>query len=501
MIHHRPGLALHLCLALALIHIGGKGMAARINRDELRDKIYGCWMGKSIGGTLGTPFEGRREVLDVKGYTHPAGEPLPNDDLDLQLVWLKALQDRGPKAITNQLLGEYWLDFIPPYWNEYGICKSNMRAGLLPPMSGMYKNHWKDSNGAWIRTEIWACISPGFPDVAVKYAYADASVDHGSGEGTIAALFTAAIESAAFVTSDRDELLSVGLAHIPPDSRVARSVKIAMDCHANGMTWQQAREAVVKDSSDLGWFQAPANVAFYVIGWLYGEDDFGKSLCIAVNCGDDTDCTGATLGSIFGILKGRKAIPEEWVKPIGERIVTVAVNRGNFGPPGTVKDLTDQVMAIVPQSLAAFGVPVEITSGPTEIGDLKPLRLRNPDVAKDIWGRPAWSTTVDAIHSTVMLDYGKEPDLKPGEPFKVTVKIWDQFPDQRHCEIRWNLPPSCRVSPAPVAHVALNNHYAEKTFEITADQIDSGTIRGVVQVIPDARATVGLVPVIFFAGN
>lgn len=492
------------CCASVVIIMGNladTAMGAKINREELRDRIYGCWLGKSIGGSLGAPFEGRREVLDVKGYTHKPGEPLPNDDLDLQLVWLKALQERGPKGITGAVLGEYWLDFIPPFWNEYGICKSNMRAGLLPPISGMYRNHWKDSNGAWIRTEIWACLAPGYPDLAVRYSYEDACVDHGGGEGTIAALFTAAIESAAFVVSDRDELLKIGLAHIPAESRVARSVKIAIDAHAKGFPWQKARELVVEDSKDLGWFQAPANVAFYVIGWLYGEGDFGKSLLIAVNCGDDTDCTGATLGSILGIIGGRKGIPEEWIKPIGERIVTVAINRGNMRVPATVEELTDQVMRMVPQSLGAFDVPVEITDAPTDITDTATLRLKNDATAREIWGRPPFSVSMDCVHSTVILDYGKEPDLKPGEPFKVKVLIRNQMPDQRHFEARWNLPKGWKVSPANVTHLAVNNNTAEQTFEITAEKLDGGTHRGTLQVLAEGRPTVGLIPVIFFAGQ
>ena len=57
-----------------------------LNREELKDKIYGCWLGKNIGGTLGGPFEGNRNILDVTGYTTPEGEPMPNDDLDLRPV-------------------------------------------------------------------------------------------------------------------------------------------------------------------------------------------------------------------------------------------------------------------------------------------------------------------------------------------------------------------------------------------------------------------------------
>ena len=26
------------------------------NRDKLRDKIYACWIGKNIGGTMGGPL-------------------------------------------------------------------------------------------------------------------------------------------------------------------------------------------------------------------------------------------------------------------------------------------------------------------------------------------------------------------------------------------------------------------------------------------------------------
>ena len=39
-----------------------------INRSEYRDKVLGCWTGKNIGGTLGAPMEGRREIFDVKFY-------------------------------------------------------------------------------------------------------------------------------------------------------------------------------------------------------------------------------------------------------------------------------------------------------------------------------------------------------------------------------------------------------------------------------------------------
>ena len=102
------------------------------NYAEMRDKVYACWMGKNIGGTLGTPYEGKRELNDVKGFATKPGETLINDDLDLQLVWLLAVENLGPRMINERVLGEYWLTYITPHWNEYGVGKSNMRDGLMP---------------------------------------------------------------------------------------------------------------------------------------------------------------------------------------------------------------------------------------------------------------------------------------------------------------------------------------------------------------------------------
>ncbi len=477
-----------------------------LNKADLQDRINGCWMGKSIGGTLGGPFEGRREILDVTGYTHPAGEPLPNDDLDLQLVWLRAVQERGPKGISNQVLGEYWLNYIPPHWNEYGISKANQRAGLLPPLSGQYRNErWRDSNGAWIRSEIWACLAPGQPDVAVRFAYEDASVDHGGGEGTHAAMFTAALQSAAFVERDRDALLRIGLSKIPPDGRVARSIGIAVDAHQQGLSWQEAREKVVADSADLGWFQAPANVAFVVIGWLYGEGDFSQSVLTAVNCGDDTDCTGATLGALLGILMGRKALPAEWIEPIGERIVTVAIDRGSlWGIPADIGALTEAVMAQIPAMRTAFPGDIEISeTAPTDLAAVAGLKLDNPKAARELWSRSPYAVRFDFVHTGVCVDYGREPEIAAGRPFPIVVTLSNHMPESRHLDLRWHLPEGWTVTPSAANHVLLDRWPPERriTVEITADRVLQGVNRGILEVLAEGRPTVGLVPLVFLSAQ
>lgn len=71
------------------------------DKKTLHDRIYACWIGKNIGGTLGTPYEGSREMHDITGFASKEGEPLPNDDLDLQLAWLRAVDELGPQNINS----------------------------------------------------------------------------------------------------------------------------------------------------------------------------------------------------------------------------------------------------------------------------------------------------------------------------------------------------------------------------------------------------------------
>ena len=107
----------------------------KLNFDRYHDKVRACWIGKNIGGTMGAPYEGLQEALNVTGFSTASGAPLPNDDLDLQLVWLLAVEKIGIRAVNSMTLGEFWLSYIPPHWNEYGIGKLNMQRGLLPQCS------------------------------------------------------------------------------------------------------------------------------------------------------------------------------------------------------------------------------------------------------------------------------------------------------------------------------------------------------------------------------
>ena len=412
----------------------------KLNREIYKDKVKACWIGKNIGGTIGGPYEGKREILDVKGFLTESGEPMPNDDLDLQLVWLHAVEKEGAKNITAEKLGEYWLSFIPVAFSEYGIAESNMRNGLMPPLCGDAENNvWKHSNGAWIRTEIWATLAPAMPDVAVRYAIEDSKVDHGMGEGTYAAMFVAAVESAAFAITDLSKLIEIGLAKIPSECRVYKTIKYLCKLREEGKTPVEARNAIQKFNEDLadGWFQAPSNVAFAVLGLLYGEGDFKKSMLLAVNCGDDTDCTAATVGSIFGIMFGTKGIPEDWKNHIGDRIITCCINMGVcFRRIGSCSELTERVVRLAPVVIEENRAErqvlfTEFTDGEEEIDKDVFEKCALPygkseesdEMRRSLASLKPNTFTAKCGAFTVIVSYDKAPETFGGEEREITLKF------------------------------------------------------------------------------
>ena len=486
-----------------------KNYSIQFNAEEFRDRVYACWLGKNIGGTMGTPYEGTREMLDIQGFASEAGAPLPNDDLDLQLVWLFAVERLGAKAINASVLGEFWLSFLPPHWNEYGIGKINMKRGLIPPLAGDYKNPWKHSNGAWIRTEVWACMAPAAPAIAARYAIEDAKVDHGAGEGTFAAAFVAAMQSAAFALTDLRQCIEIGLAQIPAESRMADSIRLVMDCYDRGVSPMEARNIIQKRNADIGdgWFEAPSNVAYAVLGLLYGEGDFKKSMITAINCGDDTDCTGATVGATLGIMGGMKVIPEDWRAHIGDDIVTISIDRGGVCRklPANCTELTDRVVAQTPHMLFLNHADVTLTVGETVIPENAAEILAAANVLKEVTELKPYSMHFDFTFASVDVVLDDAPDIAPMGERKVKMTVINNVDTFDRCyhnlTFRWWLPEGFTVEGGSKTALLTRRDRrqgASITMEYTlkAGETVEATNRCVLEIVGEGRHTPMYVPVL-----
>lgn len=319
--------------------------------DAYAARVRACWLGKAAGGTLGQPYEGLDGPHALTFYDPVPAGVVPNDDLDLQVIAAVALARQAAPVVDADVIAHAWLSQVHFPWSEYGVALRNLRAGLRPPDSGAFDNWYQGGMGAAIRSELWACLAPGDPERAAAYAEVDASIDH-AGEGVWAARFLAALQSAAFTPASTSDLLAAALRQIPDHSHVARAVRLVQASHASGETWLSTRTAVLSAHGHEEFTWAPMNVGLTIAGWLHGEGDFARSVCLAANGGKDADCTAATVGALCGIL-APDSLPAAWLAPLGDALVLnaeVVVP----DPPRTLTAFTELVIALR-QRLAASG--------------------------------------------------------------------------------------------------------------------------------------------------
>ena len=441
----------------------------KLTYSQLKNKIAGCWNGKNIGGCLGAPYEGPRKINEVTFYDKKIiDNPPANDDLDLQILWLNAVEKFG-KFVNSDILSEYWLSYVIPNWVEYGSAKANLKMGLKPPFSGILDNDYHNSNGAFIRSEIWACLCPGRPDLAARYAYNDAIIDHGE-EGAYAEVFCATIESACFIESDTFNLINIGLSYIPEDCGCAKAVRLVIDEYKKGTNWKDLRHKLLSEiTCNFGiqdkdpavrcndyppaapGYDSPCHIAFLVLSWLYGEGDFEKSICLATNLGDDADCTCATIGSILGIILGNQALPEKWVKPLNNKIQTICINVSSIGitAPKTIEEMTDRVLACIPTFLGDkcdLGYELDkYVVNTVEKDELiftktKRLPLIDTNTMQQLYpyemlrNLSPYATVYEFPTFNAVLDYHGENRISAGETKKVTLTLTD---NGILCEQRW----------------------------------------------------------------
>jgi ADP-ribosylglycohydrolase len=91
----------------------------------------------------------------------------------------------------------------------------------------------------------------------------------------------------------------------------------------SGLSWEEAISNIHDEYDEkisINLTHTITNEMIVCIALLYGEMDLGKSICIAVEGAFDTDCNGATVGSIVGLANGAKALPTNWIEPFHDTL-------------------------------------------------------------------------------------------------------------------------------------------------------------------------------------
>ncbi len=311
--------------------------------EEYKKKLHGCFIGKTVGGTLGMRYEGDVNFHEVTYYDPVPTEMVANDDLDLQVVNLEILLHKG-LPISRYHLGDNWrLHVADSNPDEYGVAASNHRLGINAPVSGIYRNKFTTGMGGAIRSELWACLVPANPALAATFAKEDACTDH-SDDGLYAEMFLAAVESQAFVENDLKKLVEVGLSVVAPESRLYSAFSDVLRVYGETKDIMKVREIILENYFSNNWTDVIINLAFILLSLISCEGDFDKAICTASSLGYDTDCTAATVGAIMGIINP-DGIDEKWTLPIGDALV-ISANVVNMHANKTIGEFCDSVMSV-----------------------------------------------------------------------------------------------------------------------------------------------------------
>jgi len=347
------------------------------NLDVLRQKIEGAWYGRICGCLLGKPVEGVRtnelHPLLQKTGNFPMYRYIYASDLTDEICSCvkRSMKDRAypdniscaPKdddtnytVLYQRMIDRYGIDFTPAdvaatwlklqpkdaYCSAEHVAFCNFVKGYRPPVSACYQNPYREWIGAQIRADYFGYIMPGRPEKAAELAWRDACVSH-TKNGIYGEMFVAAMLAYAAVCDDMIEIIRCGLSQIPPKSRLHEEITKILAGYQSGVTQEQCFAGIHQrydehDSHD--WCHTNSNAAIVVASLLYGENNYAKSICMSVQCGFDTDCNGATVGSILGMKNGIGAIGSEWTECINGRLATSIFGVGEI----TVEALVEKTL-------------------------------------------------------------------------------------------------------------------------------------------------------------
>jgi len=242
----------------------------------------------------------------------------PDDDIHYTLVALGCVEAHGP-AFSWQHVAQYWLDHLP----IYSICTAEAQAienfqsrstrpgdwhcWATPEFTRRHKNPYREWIGAQIRSDGWGWMCAGKPELAAELAYRDACWTH-ERNGIYGAMMFAAIQAAAFVEHDPVRLIEIGLSEIPAACRLAENTRRLLGWLERCPDFESCMDEVERALVGVYPVHTLDNALVCLLSLFYGKMSPDLSICTSVMCGHDTDCNGATVGSIVGAATGRKKL-------------------------------------------------------------------------------------------------------------------------------------------------------------------------------------------------
>ncbi|MBQ3080574.1 MAG: ADP-ribosylglycohydrolase family protein [Clostridia bacterium] len=334
-------------------------------RDEMLARLKGAWLGRIAGCLLGKTVESikvgelhtllkesgnwpmKRYILSTditedmkKNFVFPIATRCfadripcaPSDDDTNYVCLAQVLVDRYGRDFTALDVQNTWLQYQPKsaYCTAERAAYVNFVKGFNAPVSAVYQNPYREWIGAQIRGDYFGYINPGNPAMAAEMAWRDASISHVK-NGIYGEMMISAMIAEAAVEDDILSIIQSGLRQIPEKSRLHKAVNEVIDMYHKGVLYDEFVCEIYRkynEDNPHDWCHVISNAMIVIAALLYGKGDFASSICMAVQAGLDTDCNGATVGSILGMRGTDSAIPEEWTKPLNGKLDTEIIGLG-----------------------------------------------------------------------------------------------------------------------------------------------------------------------------
>jgi hypothetical protein len=329
----------------------------QLSEEDLSDHILGAWLGRCSGCLLGKPVEGwksrrmwgylketgnyplqeyfrsdvspeiiqKYNITSGRGFINEVSHLIRDDDLNYTVVGLRIIKEYGLN-FTSENIANFWLKNLPLLHTctAERVAYRNFALLISPPLSAVFRNPYREWIGAQIRADFWGYISLGYPQQAAEFAWRDARISHIK-NGIYGEMWVAAMIASAPFVKEILELLKVGLSEIPQRSRLAEAVKEVISWWEEGINYEEAIKRIHTkwdEEFSYHWCHTLSNAQIVALGLLWSENCFEKGITRAVQSCFDTDCNGATVGSIMGMKLGAKRLPQKWIEPLNDTLET-----------------------------------------------------------------------------------------------------------------------------------------------------------------------------------
>ena len=323
-------------LFLGLAIFAAESNKLKIFNKMLLDKIKGGWAGQTIGVTYGGPTEFKylgtmiQDYIDIDWNDTIIKENLLHntglyDDIYVDMTFAKVIESCGIDAPVDSFATHFAHSQFP-LWAANQQTRYNLLNGIKAPQSGHWTNNpFAESLDFQIESDFAGLMSPGMPKSAVEMCNKVGRIMN-SGDGLYAGMYLATLYSLAYTSNDMNYIVEEGLKTIPEGSQLKMALTDVVAWHKKYPTdwkqcWFEVERKWSEDTCIHGAF-SPSNVeainnsCYILIGLLYGNCDFYKTIDISTRCGQDSDCNPSNAGGILGALIGYDAIPEFWKKAL-----------------------------------------------------------------------------------------------------------------------------------------------------------------------------------------